>query len=133
MIILTITCPAAHIASANHLAMALGGGPDDANTYRTPSWQDVDVNLHAAASHPVSKEYLESLRAPLVRPEWDVDETIDMTAATAAQAMLVFWQYSEENPTPPLATPDTITAIAGPDGLDALAMMGLTRVAEDQP
>lgn len=133
MIILTIACPADHVASANHLAMALGYSPAEANTYRAPSWQDADGNLYACASLPVSSAFTGAAFAPIVRPDWDTDETIDMTTATAAQAMLTFWTPSEETPTPPLATPDTITAIAGPDGLDALAMMGLTRVEEDQP
>jgi hypothetical protein len=127
-LILTIACPEAHIAKANHLAMALGYSEADAQTYRNPSWQDTDGNLYACASLPVNQAFTEAAFAPLERPEWDVDEIIDLAAATEAQSLLVFWMPSEENPEAPLATPNTITAIGGPEGLEALVMMGLTIV-----
>jgi uncharacterized membrane protein YkvA (DUF1232 family) len=54
-----------------------------------------------------------------------VDEIIDMTAATRAQAALVFALE------PVLAVPDKLTAIGGMDGVEALAAMGLTAVQPD--
>jgi len=54
-----------------------------------------------------------------------VDEVIDMDAAAAAQAVLVF---STE---PVLAVPGTLTALSGPDAVAALGLMGLVPVTPE--
>ena len=120
---LTIACPDALCDDANDLAMILGYGPSDAETYGTLNWQDADGNLYACASLPVSDTFTTTAQATLVRPAWDVEPyTISMAAANRAQAALVF---SLE---PVLAMPDQLTACAGDDGLAVLAAMGLTQV-----
>jgi len=42
---ITIPCPEALRDDANNLAMVLGYGPSDAETYVALNWQDVDGNL----------------------------------------------------------------------------------------
>jgi hypothetical protein len=129
---ITAACPAAMIEDANSLAMCLAYGPSDGNTYKALNWQDAEGNLYAAASFEARPEWVTAAQSPLQRPEWDVEPyVINMAGATRAQAALVFWVPSEEEPDAPQASTTALTAIGGVDGLEALAMMGLTQVPGD--
>ena len=122
---LTIACPDALRDDANNLAMVLGFGPDDVQTYVALNWHDVDGNLYACASLPVSDTFTTTAQSGLQRPAWDTDSAISMAAANRAQAALVF---SLE---PVAAMPDKLTACVGDDPLAVLAAMGLTRAPND--
>ena len=122
---LTIACPEAMRDDANNLAMVLGFGPDDVQTYVALNWQDAAGNLYACASLPVSDAFTTTAQATLQRPAWDTDNVISMAAANRAQAALVF------SLTPVTAMPDKLTACAGDDALATLAAMGLTQVEVD--
>ena len=65
---LTIACPATLRSDANNLAMVLGYGPDDAETYVALNWQDADGNLYAVASLPVSDAFTTTAQSGLQRP-----------------------------------------------------------------
>jgi len=119
---LTIACPKALRDDANQLAMVLGYGPDDAETYGKLNWQDAGGNLYACASLTVSDTFTTAAQSGLQRPAWDVDNIIDMDAARRAQAALMF------SLTPVTAMPDKLTACAGDDALATLDAMGLTQV-----
>ena len=119
---ITVACPEALISDANNLAMVLAFSEADALTYRGLNWQDAQGNLYAAASFEARDEWIIGAQSPLVRPAWDTDQAISMAAAQRAQAALVFAQEATT------AMPDKLTAIAGPDGPAALAMMGLSAV-----
>jgi len=123
---LTIACPEALRDDANNLAMVLGYGPSDAQTYVALNWQDADGNLYACASLIVSDAFTTTAQSGLQRPAWDVDNIIDMDAARRAQAALVV------SLTPVTAMPDKLTAFAGEDALAVLAAMGLTQVEVDE-
>jgi hypothetical protein len=118
----TAAAPEALISDSNQLAMCLAFSPADGETYTGLNWQDADGNLYAAASWEAREEWITAATQPLVRPAWDTDEVIDMDAATAAQAALVF----SLEPVP--AMPDKLTALSGPDAVAALGLMGLTPV-----
>jgi len=122
---LTIACPATLRSDANNLAMVLGYGPDDAETYVALNWQDAAGNLYACASLTVSDAFTTAAQSGLQRPAWDVDNIIDMDAARRAQAALVFSLEAVA------AMPDKLTACAGDDALATLAAMGLTQVEVD--
>ena len=127
MITITAAVSEALRSDANQLAMVLAFSEADSNTFATPRWHSGDV-AYSAASFPVRDEWVQEAQSPLVRPEWDTEEIIDMDAANRAQSALVFWvpEYDEEGnlvTQPPQAAPDKLTAIGGPDGLTALAMM----------
>ena len=137
---LTAACPAAMIDDSNSLAMCLAFGPSDGNTYGPLNWQDAEGNLYAAASFEARPEWVTAAQSTLVRPEWDTKlessdpsepYVINMAGANRAQAALVFWVPSEEEPDAPQASTAALTAIGGVDGLEALAMMGLTQVPGD--
>ena len=123
---ITIACPAAHTDDANQLAMVLGYGPADGLTYSNVGYQDALGNLYACASLPVGDSFVSTATSPLVRPEWDTEEVIDMDKAAQAQGLVLLWMPSDGTPTPPQATPSQITAILGMDGVAAVAAMGLT-------
>ena len=128
---ITAAAPASMLDDCNALAMVLAFGPPDGDTYRGLNWQDAQGNFYACASWEARPEWVNAAQAPLVRPEWDVEPyQINMAGAKRAQDALVFWAPSEETPTPPQASTTALTAIGGMSGLDALAAMGLTSVAE---
>ena len=116
----TAAAPAALVSDANQLAMCLAFSPADGETYTGLNWQDSSGNLYAAASWEAREEWVAAASQPLVRPAWDVDEIIDMDAATRAQAALVFSLGLVA------AVPGVLTAIGGMDGVAALQAMGLT-------
>jgi len=122
---LTIACPEALRDDANNLAMVLGFGPDDAETYVALNWNDVDGNLYACASLPVSDTFTTAAQSGLQRPAWDTDNHVNMAGANRAQAALMF------SLTPVAAMPDKLTACVGDDALATLAAMGLTQVPND--
>jgi hypothetical protein len=128
--ITTIAVPAAHVADSNELAMALGFSTADEQTYGNPSWQDTAGNLYSAASLVASDGFVTAATSTLQRPEWDAEQYISMAAANRAQALVALW-VADGDTDAPQASPDAITAIGGMVGLDALAAMGLTRVAQD--
>lgn len=129
MIRITIVCPEAHVGDANHLAMVLGEGPDEAHTYGTPAWQDGDGNLYSVASLPVSPAFLVAAQSPLSRPAWDTEPyAVNMAGAERAQALVALFDPAGEAAVPP-ADPDTILTLPG-DPLAMLAAVGLSRIPE---
>ena len=87
---ITIACPDALRDDVNNLAMVLGYGPSDAETYGELNWQDEDGNLYACASLTVSDTFTTTAQSGLQRPSWDIDNTVNMAGANRAQAALVF-------------------------------------------
>jgi hypothetical protein len=132
---LTIACPAALIADANDLAMALAFGPADARTYGPADWQDPAGNLYAVASFEARPEWMAAAQEALARPAWDAgadDFAVNMTSAARAQGRLRVVGFDLDGvAVDPAATPDLITSMPGPDGPAALAAMGLALVPVD--
>jgi len=122
---LTIACPDALRDDANNLAMVLGYGPSDAETYVALNWQDAGGNLYACASLTVSDTFTTAAQSGLQRPAWDTDSHVNMAGANRAQAAMVFSLEAVE------VAPDKLTACAGDDALATLAAMGLTQVEVD--
>ena len=121
---ITAACPEQLQSDANQLAMCLALGPDDINTYKDLNWQDSSGNLYACASWLADPSWIAMAQGELVRPTWDTDNIIDMQAATRAQGKLWF------NETALIATPDTLTACLGDNGLLTIGLMGLTIVEQ---
>jgi hypothetical protein len=128
--ILTISVPAAHVADANHFAMAIGYSAGDGQTYGTPAWQDTAGNLYSAASLTVSGGFVQEATTALQRPAWDIDKAVDLAAAGRAQALVGLWLDGSDT-TAPQASANSITAIGGMSGLGALAAMGLAKVPQE--
>ena len=122
---ITAAAPELLVSDANQYAMCLGFSEADGETYRGLNWVDASGNLYAAASFDALEEWVIFAQAPLQRPEWDVDEVIDMVAASQAQAALAFSTEALS------ASPTALTAIGGMDGLSALVAMGLFVVEQE--
>jgi hypothetical protein len=128
--ILTIAVPAAHVADANQLAMALGFSTAEELTYGEPTWQGSADNLYSAASFGVEPTFINTATSTLQRPAWDIGAVVDMVAVARAQTLILAWTYGD-SATAPQADPNAITAILGMDGLDALEIMGLTIMPQE--
>jgi hypothetical protein len=122
MTTVTFAAPETLVSDSNNLMMCLGTSLADGNTFASLNWQDASGGLYACSSWEATDAWLEALQAPLVRPEWDVDEDIDMAAAERAQAALVLSAEAV------LASPAALTAITGMEALAAVAAMGLNPV-----
>lgn len=119
LIRVTIACPEALIGDANQLALCLGLGPEDAQTYGAAVWQDAAGNRYAVASAIVSSRFAADALSPLADQPWGAD----MAAAARAQALILI-----DEP----AGPDHIAAVFGDDAMAALSVLGLTRVPVDE-
>jgi hypothetical protein len=120
---ITFVCPAPLRFAGNQMMMVLQEGLGDGNTFATPSRVDADENEYSVARFDVSPEWLIAMQAPMVRPEWDTEDHIDMAAAATAQASLVFWDGTGPHPMP---SASTIVATLYTPALEALTVMGLT-------
>lgn len=118
MMRVTIACPEALIGDANQLALCLGLGPEDAQTYGAACWQDAEGNRYAVASAIVGDSFASAAASKLTRPEWGAN----MAAAGRAQALIRLGEP---------ASPDIIAAVIGDDVQDALSILGVNRVQED--
>lgn len=112
MMRVTIACPTAMIGDANQLALCLGQGVEDGETYGAAIWADAAGRLYAVASVVVSEDFPLAAMAPLVAPVWGAD----VIAARRAQAAIAIGAS---------AAPGRIAAIFGDDAQEALAQLGL--------
>lgn len=128
---LTIIVPEAHMTAANHLGMCKGYSEADGLSYRGANWTDAEGNLYSTTSL-MSSQFAADPMVPCERPEWDTEEVVDLTQATAAQAMIQVYTPSDPDSVNPTLGPDTIVVVRGPLPLDALAMMGISAVSQDE-
>ena len=120
------------IEEANHLAMAVGQGPDDGATYGWAGWQN-DTGRYCLRDVMVGLDWLARASSPLERPEWDVDRVINMAAARRAQAAIRLWlpPEGEAEAAPfPQPAPGLIVVYAGIDTASAISAAGVVRVEE---
>ena len=127
---ITARCPLALVDDANHLACVLGTSMTDLNTYGAENFVGYSVISFAAKI-----DTLQTVQSGiLTRPEYDVNNEIDMEAAQRAfDAMVVF--APEEDPELGMVynfvdDPDKLIAIIGSDVSASIRMMGLTPKVE---
>ena len=123
MTIITTSCPAALWPAYEQLRRCVVPTEPDADHAPSgaPAWVK-DGTEYVASSMP-RQDWVFRAMEPLEEPEWGAD----MDLAAQAQAALVIWPpMGDEEPGPlPEAQPDKITVIVGPNGIEALGMMGL--------
>lgn len=126
---ITIACPDTMIADANHLAMVLGEGPADGLTFPDPDWHGPGGH-YAVAAVEVTDEWLHRARSVPERPAWDGVRpfAVDLAAARRAQAAIRLLQPGERR----AAAPGEITILAGPKAVEAVALLGLQRLVDDE-
>jgi len=91
----TAICPESLIEQANHLAACLGIDKDDVKTFAHANWQDAQGNKYAHIHAAIKQGFIDGLQQPLQRPEWDINETVDVEAAQALLADSVFYNPEE--------------------------------------
>ena len=122
----TIAAPAAHIQSANQLALCLGESSADDQSFTVASYQDAQGNLYAVASTVAKPIFAQLAGQPLQAPDHAPD--MDLAAATRSQALL---QINVG-----IATPDVIAVILGDrleSAQDHIKALGLTPIPQDTP
>lgn len=117
MIRVTIACPEALIGDANQLALCLGYGEADAQTYGAPAWQDAAGNIYAVASALVSEAFAATAGSSMAEPPWGAD----MAAAARAQASIRIGGSAD---------PAYIVAVFDENPQAALEVLGVTAVPE---
>lgn len=117
MMRVTIACPEALIGDANQLALCLGYGEADAQTYGAPGWQDAAGNLYAVASALVSEAFAATAGSALAEPPWGAD----MAAAARAQAAIRIGGAAD---------PAHLVAVFDEDPQAALVVLGVAAVPE---
>ena len=128
---ITIACPKGLSDDANQLAMVLGQGAADGETFGALTWAGADGATYAVASLDTGPDFLDRATQPLTRPAWDLRPyQISMAGAARAQAALRVWTEGQgaQPEAVPQATPDALVAVVGLPGLEAIAAMGLRRV-----
>lgn len=126
---ITVACPEAFIPDGRNLAMILGYGPADVDTYKTAQWQDTSGNKYAVASAMIFGEFVGKAQRLLIRPEWDTEPyKVSMAAARRAQAAVHLVDTSVEGYSA-TAVPSRIVAVLGDDAQAALLLMGLSAIA----
>lgn len=82
-------CPESMMDAANQFSAVIGMSMDDARTYRSALWTDGKTKF-SIATHDADIDLNQVLSFPLVRPDWDVDEIINMTdAGTIASSCVI--------------------------------------------
>lgn len=127
---ITVACPEALIPDGRALAMVLGYGPADADTYREAAWTDAAGNRYAVASSLVYGEFIDKATSALERPEWDVEPyQVNMAAAGRAQAQLRFVPDPLAEGAPVSADPEKIVALLLDDPEQALVLLGVNLIS----
>jgi hypothetical protein len=127
MVVVTVFAHAADVEDARALAGYLNDEPASLSSFK-PRWQDAAGEIIHVASGPKSAAWRERATQPLGdRPAWDTGYSVNMTGAGRALDKLVIWSPADGG-TPPAPAPGRIVAVVGPDGVDALAMLGLRQI-----
>ena len=120
----TIAAPAAHIQSANQLALCLGESSADDQSFTVASYQDAQGNLYSVSSTVAKPIFAQLASQPLQAPNHAPG--VDLEAATRAQALL---QINGG-----IATPDVIAVILADrleSAQDHIEAMGLSVPQDD--
>lgn len=88
MSILAVICPVSIKNDANQLAATLGLSMSELETFTAPTYEDADGDAYCISFGGVSSTFKLAVQQPLVRPEYDTEEVIDLAAASNAQSLL---------------------------------------------
>lgn len=105
-------CPQGLFGIANQFAMVIGEGPAEALTWRTAPFIK-DGTRYGTYNLTLRDSTLHRATQPLVRPEWDTGEIIDMDAASECQARIDFVNVAalQEGDPFPQPAPDRILVL----------------------
>ncbi|SUZ31995.1 hypothetical protein ROE7235_01746 [Roseibaca ekhonensis] len=129
---MTLACPEHRIADANNLAMVLGEGPLDGQTFGTAHWQTPQGARYALARFKPALRWQGVQDQVLARPAWDgLPYRVNMAGALRAQDALMDW---DTVPTGNAALPeDRILILHALCVADVLDRLGLVMRDPTQP
>jgi len=121
----TIIVPDVMRDDANQLAMILGSGPADEQTFGEPRYEDAAGNLYAVASTVATGNFEPVATSTLERPAWDSEPyVVNMTGAERAQdALYIYGQHGTQG-----ASTGHIWVLLEPAPGNAKAALGLAGV-----
>ena len=122
---ITFIVPEQFIAVTNQFAAAIGLSIEDLHTYKSALYKDLLNNLYAVSSAPYSQEIIDKLTGTINRPDWDINEEIDLTTVASVQANLLIYTY--EN-LPLVINVNRITAVIEEDGHKVIEKLKLSKV-----
>lgn len=115
-----ICCPQGLFGIANQFAMVIGEGPAEALTWRSAPFIK-DGTRYGTYNLTLRDSMLHRATQPLVRPEWDTGEIIDMDAASECQARIDFVNVAalQEGDPFPQPAPDRILVLINHGDINA--------------
>lgn len=126
---ITVAVPESFMEAASHVVFVLGR-TSVLNAYSRADWQDAQGNRYSVSSGAWTDGEIQGV----LHPELFADRIAayqaaqpELDAALIAQAQAVFAM----SPVPVLADPEKITAVSGPNALEILAQMGLSRIPDE--
>lgn len=121
----TIACPESMMSDGNQLAACMGLSLADLNTFDGAHYQDEQGNRYAVCSAATTPRVLQAAAGNTIqRPAFDTGNDINLTGANRALDALVIGAV--------LVVPDKITAVVDIDGQQAIAIMGLTSIPNEE-
>jgi len=109
--------------AANHLAVAIGEGSGDFQTFDQADWVDAEGNKYAVASMQATATLFAYAGSMLQHRDF-APEDWSFELASFAQSKVNLWMGEDEIPT---ADQEQIVGVVMDDAMQALAAMGLTR------
>lgn len=116
---LTVICPEALMDKANNLAAVLGKDLADLNTFSYMGYEDALGNKYSLSSGMIKQIVLDDAGGPLVRPDCDTGNVIDMVKAAEAQA-LIKWDLTDVT--------GSLSCSLSDDYFGFIASAGLTKI-----
>ena len=87
---LTIIVPEAHLDITRHYACCVGESMYEMNAFERLTHQDAQGNKYAIAMWRIKPKVIDMATSPLVRPEFDMLNEVDLTKAATAQTLVRF-------------------------------------------
>jgi len=110
--------------AANHLAVAIGEGSGDFQTFQQADWVDAEGNKYSVASMQATATLFAYAGTMLQHRDFAPAEW-SFELASFAQSKINLWMGEGDIPT---ADPEHIVGVVMDDAMLALASMGLTRL-----
>ncbi len=123
----TVICPEALLDDANQLAMALGQGSADGETFRAINWWNVLGNRYACASYASQAAWVNAPDTTVQRPAWDTGPAYAVNMAGARRAQAALWIDGGDDFTP-MAAAGKLVVVAEMNPGAALVRMGLSQI-----
>jgi hypothetical protein len=126
-----VCCPESLFDAANHFAMVIGQSAADGLTWRTPVFEKNGTN-YATYNLMLPAHIITQASHPLTRPDWDIDEIIDMNLAKECQSQIDFVEVDFEKPFPQIQPTRILVLLNYNDINEAVKHWGLQLIQDNE-